>query len=203
VALAALVTLPVLGAGEPLGSFLAVDGADFVLPQLALVGGVLLVMRSANGDLSRLPRWGEWVRAMAVAVFGAAVIYALCAPLGAALHALTPTPERARALLEMVPLALCFFLGLDLVLRRGTPAEATALALAGRFVVLGVLLAAGLAGLMRPLIVLTLPGIAVFVLVFEVLAWRIYTRSRNLVAIAVLEALLLAWALAAVLPIRS
>jgi hypothetical protein len=129
-------------------------------------------------------------------------LFVLLNPLGLFLHRLTLTPERMLAFVLATLSLLPFSLASALLLRRGPPVTATLYALAGRALVLLVLAADVWAGLLNGVVALLLGPLVLIFLLFELLAASIYATSRNLLAIAVIDAAWLALILAAVMPIR-
>jgi hypothetical protein len=129
-------------------------------------------------------------------------LFLLMQPIGVVVHRATLTPERmlvfAAATLGLLPLTLAF----NLLLRCGATASATLTALAGRVLVLLVLFAGVKAGVLDVVLLFMLPTLAVVYLLFEVLASALYAVSRNLLAIALLDAAWLAFVTAAVMPVR-
>jgi hypothetical protein len=112
------------------------------------------------------------------------------------------TPERCvvfvAATLGLLPLALAS----SGLLRCGGTAAAATGAVAGRVLVLLVLILGVRLGLLSGGVMFVVPsllGIAVFV---EVFAAPVYAASRNLVAIAVVDAAWLAFVVAAIMPMR-
>ena len=88
------------------------------------------------------------------------------------------------------------------LLRRGSTLRATLSGLAGRFVVVLVLVAGGLTGLVSGVVLFMLPALALVMLLTEVLAASLYATSHNRVAIALVDAAWLALVVAAIMPIR-
>ena len=137
---------------------------------------------------------------------GAAVgligLFLLMQPIAVVVHRATLTPERmlvfAAATLGLLPLTLAF----NLLLRRGATASATLTALAGRVLILLVLFAGVKAGVLGVVLLFMLPTLAAVCLLFEALASALYAASRNLLAIALLDAAWLAFVTAAVMPVR-
>lgn len=198
VALAA--TMPLLAVGNP-GAVLSLEVGDLVVTHLALAGIALLVMLVLmRAELSPLLR--AWPRTLAGAAVGLVGAYCLMAPLGVVLHRMAPTPERllvfGAAALALLPLTLSF----QVLLRRGAPAGASAFAVAGRALVLLALVAGVWLGILGGVVLLMLPSLAVLFVQAELVATPIYAVSRNLGAIAFLDATWLAFVMASSMPIR-
>jgi hypothetical protein len=201
VAAAFALTMPLLSTGIP-GAILSVEVGDSMVSHFALAGIALLVAIHLLRPelLEGLPE-----RPLAVlpgVAVGLVGLFLLMQPIGVVVHRATLTPERmlvfAAATLGLLPLTLAF----NLLLRRGATASATLTALAGRVLVLLVLFAGVKAGVLDVVLLFMLPTLAVVYLLFEVLASALYAVSRNLLAIALLDAAWLAFVTAAVMPVR-
>ncbi len=119
------------------------------------------------------------------------------------LHAAALTPVRLMLFLGVALAIAPFSLALQLLLRRGSTLRATAAALTGRAVVMGVLLL-GIATDLLPAVVTILLGPLLLVsIASEIVSTAIYARSRNAVAIAVFDASLQALWLAIAMPVRA
>ena len=136
------------------------------------------------------------------AAVGTIAVFSLMRVFEPVMHRLTLTPERTLVFFMvtagLLPLALAF----NLLLRRGPTPGATVAALAGRILILLVLLAGVKAGLLGSVVLFMLPALAFVCIQFEVLAAAIYAGSRNLLAIGILDAAWLAMVTAAIMPIR-
>lgn len=200
-AVALALPLPLLTL-EPLASIVSLEVADALVGLLALAGLALLVFALPRLDLPLSP-WlagaGRSLPGAALAMIGA---FALNAPFGVVLHRLALTPERMLAFF-MVALGLFpFSLALQLLLRRGAPLGAALHALAGRAVLVLVLVAGLAAGLVHPVMAFLLGPLCVFFVLIELFSAALYATSRNLVAIAFVDAGWLALILAAIMPTR-
>ncbi len=201
VAAAFALTMPLLSTGIP-GAILSVEVGDSLVSHFALAGIALLVaIRLLRPELLEgLPE-----RPLAVlpgVAVGLVGLFLLMQPIAVVVHRATLTPERmlvfAAATLGLLPLTLAF----NLLLRRGATASATLTALAGRVLVLLVLFAGVKTGVLDVVLLFMLPTLAAVYLLFEVLASALYAASRNLLAIALLDAAWLAFVTAAVMPVR-
>lgn len=200
-AAAILLAFPAVAADPPLG-FLGLEIGDVVISQLALAGGALLGLLALAGRLDTAawrPRFGHGV---AAGLAGFAVVYALLAPLGVVGHRLVPSPERLLASGLAALLVFPFFLGFEIALRRGGALAASGFGLAGRALVLGLLLLGVSLGVTPFVVVLMLPVLAALFLLFEIAAASLHAAGGNLVALAVLEAAWFAWATGATMPMR-
>jgi dienelactone hydrolase len=199
-ALALLATLPLLAVGNP-GAILSIEVGDVIVTHLALVGVALLVvlvlMRAQIAPVFR--RWPGSIAGASVALIGC---YCLMLPLAVVVHRMALTPERmgvfAVASVALLPLTLAF----QILLRRGSPASATAFAVAGRVLIL-LAFAAGVAlGILGGVVLLMLPLLALVFVQAELVATPIYAVSRNLMAIAFMDATWLAFIVASGMPVR-
>jgi dienelactone hydrolase len=198
---ASLAALPLVAAGGS-GGALPVEVGDVVVTHFALTGLALLAgMRLLRPQLLA----GLLERPLAsLAAAGAALLalHALVQPLAPPLHRLTFTPERLLVLGAALPGLLLLALPANVLLRRGSVAGATLRCVAGRLLVFACLLLAARLGAFPRVTLLMLPSLAMASLVFEALAAALYARSRNHLAIAVVDAGWLALVLAAILPLR-
>lgn len=196
------VTVPVLSTGERLAWFTGLEALDTLLPQLALIGGLLLTLGAFRpGLLPSIPGPGRW-RGIAVAALGAGLVYSVLAPMSVALRRLTPTPERLLALILTLPFLALFFLALDLLLRRGTPLHAALWSLAGRALMVVLWIAGVELRIVPPMTVVIAPLFLILLIPLEVVSWRVYRRSRNLVVTAAFESLAFGWLITMLLPLR-
>lgn len=195
-------TLPILATGERLAWFVSLEALDTLLAHLTLIGAILLAVAAIRpGTLAPVPREGRWA-SLAVAALGAALLYAALAPMSIVLRRLTPTPERLLAFALALPFLAVLFLGLDLLLRRGTPGQAAAWSLAGRALMVVLWIAGVELRIVPPMTVVIGPLFLIVLLPLEVVAWRVHARSRNLVVTAVFESLAFGWIVTMLLPLR-
>jgi dienelactone hydrolase len=200
-AVALFATLPLATPGRP-GAILSIEVGDLVVTHFALAGiGLLVVLhlRDRVHFASPFAAPGRSLLGAAIAVIG---VYVLMQPFGTILHRLSLTPERAiifaLAGLGLLPLALA----MQMLLRRGPPLPATLYALAGRALVVLAMLAGVSVGVLPPVVLLMIPPLVIVFLMAEVLASSVYVASRNLLAIAAIDAGWLALVVAAVMPVR-
>jgi hypothetical protein len=197
---ALLLTMPLVANGSP-AEIVSAEVADVAVAHLALAGLALLVgIGLRRPELLR----GLFERApatLAGAALASVAVFVLQHQFGAVVHRTTLTPERM-AVFAMTGLGfLPVSLAIAVLLRRGPTASASCFALAGRAVVLLALLAGAFAFGHRVLIFM-LPSLAGVGLLFEVFAASLYAASRNLLAIALVDAAWLAMVTAAVMPVR-
>ena len=200
-ALVLAVAMPLLATGTP-AEIVSAEVLDAVVAQLALAGVLLLLWLRWRepGAVSRALRAPQ--RALPAAGLGLLAVFTLTQAFGVAVHRSTLSPERMVVFaMSAVGLSL-FSLPFQLLLRRGPPLSAALSALAGRAVVLGVLLAGVATGVLPFVLVLMLPPLCGVFAALEVVAAGIYAGSRNPLAIALLEAGWLAAVAAAIMPVR-
>ncbi len=196
-----LATLPLLALGSPL-SFLGIEVGELTLAHMSLAGVTWLGGLALLGRLDRASWQPGAARAALAGAAGFVAVYALLVPLGVVFHRLIPTPERLMVTIAAALAILPFFLAYELGLRRGGTFTAALLGLDGRVVLLGATWLAIRVGVFPHVVILLLPLFAVGFVLVEIVAIAIYARSRNVVAIACFEALWVAWATAATMPIR-
>lgn len=201
IAAALFAAMPLASPGSP-GAILSVEVGDVVVIHFALAGIALLValyLRDAARFASLFATPGRSLLGAALGVIG---VYVLLQPLGTYVHRVALTPERlgvfALAGLGFLPLALA----MQALLRRGRPGSATLYACGGRVLVLLVLLAGVVSGVLPGVVMLMLPALVVVFVLAELLASSVYVASRNLLAIAAIDAGWLALVVAAIMPIR-
>jgi dienelactone hydrolase len=200
-ALAFALTMPLLATGTP-AEILSAEVADALVAQFGLAGVALLlwIRWREPGLLSRVLR--EPLPALLAAAVGMLVVFVMSSASGVAVHRSTLTPER----MAVFAMAAAGFLPLSLAanccLRRGPPLVASLTALVGRVVALAVLVAGVAAGVLGFVLLLMLPLLFALFAALELLAAGVYAGSRNLLAIALLDAGWLAAVAAAVMPVR-
>jgi dienelactone hydrolase len=201
IAAAFALTMPLLAVGIP-GAILSIEVGDAVVSQFALAGIALLVAIRLRRPALLEGLLQQPLATLLGAALGVVGIFVLMQPFGVVIHRATLTPERglvfAMATLGFLPLALAF----NLLLRRGAPAGAALTALAGRAVILCMLLAGVKAGVVPGVVLFLLPALTAIALFFEALAASLYAASRNLAAIALIDAAWLALVMASTMPIR-
>ena len=94
-----------------------------------------------------------------------------------------------------------FWMGFELLVRRGGLIRSTLWAIAGRVLIL-ILTLVGVSLQVLPFVLtLTLPMIGLALAMIEIFSASAYSASRNLVLIAIVETLWFAWLIAATVPI--
>jgi dienelactone hydrolase len=198
---ALVAAMPLLATGTP-AEIVSAELLDSVVANFALAGvGLLLWIRW------REPGLLGWVirdpaAPLLAAGLGILAVFSLTSPFGVAVHRVTLTPERmlvfAMAAAGFFPLSLAF----ACVVRRGPALGALLFGLAGRALVV-LFLGAGIAvGLLPFVLLLMFPMLCVAFALTEFLACFVYAGSRNLLAIALVDAGWLAAIAAAVMPLR-
>jgi hypothetical protein len=182
--------------------FLSLQVYDVIVSHLLLAGVFLLAGLALRGDLAELRNGLRWRRSIGPAFVAFVVIYVLLAPLGVVTHRLTPTPERLGVGLLATLLLFPFFLAFELQLRRGAAGRAFVFGLMGRVMILLVTYLGVLAGVLPPVVLLMLPVLALTFLMVELLAASLYARSHDVVLVAMVESLWIAWIFAVTAPIR-
>ena len=194
-------TMPLAASGNP-GAILSIEVGDVVAYHFALAGIVLLVALYLRDRTQFASLFAAAGRSLLGAALGMIGIYVLLQPFGTYFHRLGLTPERM-GVFVLVGLA---FLPLELatqtLLRRGRPLSAALYAAGGRALILLVLVAGVAAGVLPHVVMLMLPALAIVFVLIEVLDASIYLVSRNLLAIAALDAAWIALIVAAIMPMR-
>jgi hypothetical protein len=194
-------TMPLVAVGAP-GVLLSVEVGDVVVSQFALCGIALLVLLQLR---ERIPA-AALVASPLSTILGASLaiiaVFVLMVPLGVVAHRLTLTPERMLVFLLSALALLPFAVAFQLLLRSGRPLVASLAAVGGRALVLLVLVAGVRIGVMPGVVTLMLPPLALVFCFIEVLAASIYATSRNVAAIALIDAAWVALIVAAAMPIR-
>jgi dienelactone hydrolase len=199
VAGALLVAMPILAIGVP-ASFLALAVGDVVASLLAIAGSVLLVALALRGDTGRFPALRGVVAGGAA---GFLAVYVLLMPLDVVGHHMALAPGRLLPFAGMTLLVLPFFVAFEALLRRGRPATATLLGVAGRIVLLGMIFLGVQLGVVPFVVVLMLPTLALLFLLVEVFAAGCYVASGNWLVIALVESAWLAWSTAVTSPLTG
>ncbi len=201
---------------------LIVGGALFVAMPLAaanpasfvpiLVGDVQISWLMVAGliMLGVLVLWQplEWYRvregvgsAILAGAAGFAVAYVCQVALSVMLHHLSLSPERLMVMVMATVLMFPFWIGFELLVRRGGLAISTVWGSLGRVLIL-ILMVVGVSLRVLPFVLmLILPIIGVGFVMMEIFAASAYSVSRNLMLIAVAESLWFAWMIAAASPI--
>jgi dienelactone hydrolase len=117
------------------------------------------------------------------------------------LHTLALTPERLILTVVGSLLLLPFWLSFEFMLRRGDLVVSTIRATIGRALVIVMLVTGIFLQVLPGVLMLILPNLVVIYVTVEILAASAYSSSRNLMLIALVESMWLAWTIAATTPI--
>jgi dienelactone hydrolase len=187
-----------LGAGQPIVMLFALAGA-------ALWGGRALAQRGQlGGATGALLAEGQWLPFRTVVWPGlasAGVIVALLLPLAPVFHRMVPTPARGVYWLLLSAAALPFFAAFEALTRRGRGASATLAGIGGKLLLLLVIYVGALVGLLPFVILLLATVLALQYVLLEVFAATAFARGRNTALIAVVEAVLVAFAVVTLTPV--
>jgi dienelactone hydrolase len=195
-----IVTMPLVSTDQP-ASFLPLVVGQVIVSWFALTGVLILGVMALRGTLGWLWISDHAAAACWSALLGFVVIYALQVPGGVVFHRMNLTPERLLAALLATLLLIPFFLGFELLVRRGEIIVSVLLGVLGRAIVL-VALAAGVAAGVVPFVVaLILPSLVIQFIMFEIFAGGVYARSGNILPIVLVESAWLGWIVAATMPI--
>jgi hypothetical protein len=166
------------------------------------VAGLIIVGVLALAQLLNWYRIREGVgAAIAGGTTGFAVVYVCQVAMSVMLHRVSLSPERLMVMAMAAVLLFPFWIGFELLLRRGDILGSTMWASLGRVLIL-VLMVIGVSLNALPFVlILLLPIIALAFVMIEIFSASAYSVSRNLTLIAVFETLWLAWMIAASNPI--
>jgi dienelactone hydrolase len=150
----------------------------------------------------------EWYRireglgvAVAVGAVAFAIVYVCHVAFTVMLHNVALTPERLMVMAMAVVLTFPFWMGFELLVRRGGLAISTVWGLLGRIAILVLMGVAASLDVLPFVLLLVLPILAIAFVMLEIFAASAYSTSRNLTLIAAFETLWFAWMLAATNPI--
>jgi dienelactone hydrolase len=196
---ALLVAMP-LAAGNP-ASFVSVLVGSIQISWFGVAGLIMLGVLAWWHPL-------DWYRiregvgtAIIAGVAGFAVVYVCQVAMSVTLHQLSLSPERVVVMAIATILLFPFWMGFELLVRRGSLLSSTVWAIIGRALIL-VLMVVGVSLSVLPFVLLLiLPILTVTQVMLEIFAASAYSASRNLTLIAVFETLWFAWLIAAASPI--
>ena len=196
----ALIAAMPLAAADP-ASFVPVVVGDVQLSWFAVAGLIMVgvIALSHMVDCSRIvERAGAAILAAAAAF---AVAYVCQIAMTMAFHHLSLSPERLMVMAMATVLMFPFWMGFELLVRRGASVISTVWAVIGRILIV-VLMAVGVSlGALPFVLMLILPIIALNLVMLEIFSASAYSAARNLTLIAAFETLWFAWLIAAVSPI--
>lgn len=192
---ALLVAMP-LAAQNP-ASFVPVLTGSAQVSWFAVAGLIMLAVLALWHPLEWY-RVGEGLGAAILAgAAGFAVVYVCQVAMSITLHHLSLSPERLMVMAMAAVLIFPFWMGFELLVRRGSVVSSTVWAILGRALIL-VLTVVGVSVRALPFVLLLiLPIIGIALLMIEIFSASAYSASRNLTLIAVFETLWFAWMIAA------
>jgi dienelactone hydrolase len=196
-----IVPLPLIAAGSPLPA-LSIEIADRAAPYLAAAGTLTLVALGGLGRFDAFALLARPGRSLLAAAVGVLAVNWLIAPLGLVLHGQTLTPERTLIFVALVPLLLPVGLVLEGVLRRGSLWRGIAFSTLGRLLVVFALGSATAAGALPGVFFLMLPILGGVLIAMELPSAAIRAGGGSPLLGALFQMGMLAWILAAVLPVR-
>jgi len=164
--------------------------------------GVILVIVLT---LAQVLQWRRLRDGLGATVFAAllvmTIIY-LCQVAGqVTLHTLALTPERLIFTAVGTLLLLPFWLGFEFMLRRGDLVVSTVRATIGRALIIAMLVVGIFLQVLPGVLILILPNLVLIYVTVEILAASVYSSSRNLILIALVESMWFTWTIAATAPI--
>ena len=196
---ALLAAMP-LAAADP-ASFVPLVVGDSQLSWFAVAGlitvGVLVLWHPL--EWYRV-REGVGVAIIAGAV-GFAVVYVCQVALSVILHQVSLSPERLMAMALAAVLLFPFWMGFELLVRRGGTVISTVWAVIGRALIVILMVVGVMLQVLPFVLILILPIIGIALVLIEIFATSAYSASRNLALIAIFETLWFAWMIAAASPI--
>jgi len=167
-----------------------------------LVGGLILV------GVIALSHPQEWYRiregagvAMIAGAAGFAVAYVCQVAMSPLLHQLSLSPERLMVMAMGALLMFPFWIGFEMLVRRGGLAISTMWASLGRILILILMVVGVILDVLPGVLMLILPIIVFAFVMIEIFSASAYSTSRNLVLIATFETIWWGWMLAAASPI--
>ncbi len=167
-----------------------------------LVGGLIVV------GVIALSHPQEWYRiregagaAMIAGAAGFLVAYVCQVAMSPLLHQLSLSPERLLVMAMGALLMFPFWIGFEMLARRGGLAISTMWASLGRILILILMVVGVILDVLPGVLMLILPIIVFAFVMIEIFSASAYGTSRNLVLIATFETLWWGWMLAAASPI--
>jgi dienelactone hydrolase len=196
----ALIAAMPIAAANP-ASFTPVVIGDIQLSWFGVAGLIMVgvLALSHTLDWERVRQGGG--ATILVAIGGFALAYVCQVAMSVTFHHQSLSPERLMVMGMACVLLFPFWMGFELLVRRGGVAISTVWALLGRILIV-VLMAAGVSlGVLPFFLMLILPIIVVNFVMIEIFSAAAYSASRNLTLIAVFETLWFAWLIAGPSPI--
>jgi len=150
----------------------------------------------------------EWYRvregvgaAMLAGAAGFAVVYVCQVAMSVMLHHLSLSPERLMVMAMATVLLFPFWMGFELLVRRGGLTISTVWGSLGRILILAMMVVGVSLNVLPFVLMLVLPIIGIGFVMMEIFAASAYSVSRNLTLIAFAETLWFAWMIVAAAPI--
>ncbi|MGH7779693.1 MAG: alpha/beta hydrolase [Candidatus Binataceae bacterium] len=200
IAVALLIAMPLMGVEPPAYAVSLIVG-DELFSWIGLAGGAILAVLAALAMIDWASVTAGTRRTLLAAVLAFGAIYALQLPFDQVLHTLAPTPERLLATIIGTAIVLPFFFSFEWLLRRGGLIESTIACVVGRAVIV-VMLMIGIALRILPgVLALTMSLLVLQFIAFEIFAVSTYSRSNNLLVIAIVESTWFVWIAAVTMPI--
>jgi hypothetical protein len=158
---------------------------------------VLALWNRLNGEQMRK----DLGATLFAAALGFAVIYISIGAISVTFHRMAFTPERLLFFALGSALIYPFWLGFELLVRRGGVAISTVMAALGRILILLLVVLGVAVGVLPEVIMLVLPFLVLEFAMIEIFAASAYSTSRNLNLIALVESAWFVFMIAATAPI--
>jgi dienelactone hydrolase len=196
---ALLASMP-LAAADP-ASFVPIIIGSIQISWFAVAGLIMVGVLA----LWQLHEWDS-VRdgvgaAMLAGAAGFAVAYVCQVAMSVMLHHLSLSPERLTVMAMATVLMFPFWMGFELLMRRGGLVISTVWGSLGRILILVMMVVGVSLNVLPFVLMLVLPIIGIGFVMMEIFAASAYSVSRNLTLIAFAESLWFAWMIAAASPI--
>ena len=196
----ALIAAMPLAAADP-ASFVPVVVGDIQLSWFGVAGLIMVGVLALSHGL-------DWYRvregagaAILVAAGGFAVAYVCHIAMSVAFHYQSLSPERLMVMAMATALLFPFWMGFELLVRRGGSAISTVWGVLGRILIVVLMVAGVSLGMLPFFLMLILPIVVLNLVMIEIFSAAAYSASRNLTLIATFETLWFAWLIAAASPI--
>ncbi len=196
----ALIAAMPLAAANP-ASFVPVVVGNIQLSWYAVAGlialGVLALSHTADW-----PRVREGAgAAIFAAAAGFAVAYVCQVAMSVTFHHQSLSPERLMVMAMASVILFPFWMGFELLVRRGGAVISTVCAVLGRALIVALMALGVSLGVLPFFLTLIAPIIALNLVMIEIFSASAYSASRNLTLVAAFETLWFAWLIAAASPI--
>ncbi|MGB9381105.1 alpha/beta hydrolase [Candidatus Binatus sp.] len=197
-----IAAIPLVATVSP-AAFLSTEGGDELFSWLGVAGVILLAIFAARNSID----WRRIAAGVGPTLLAGGIaltlIYAATVQMMVAVHRMSFTPERLVAACFSTMLALPFFFGFETLVRRGAIGISTLLGTLGRVMIIVVLFGSIDAGVLPIGFGPAYVGLFVVMFaMFEIFAASVYSGSRNLALIAIVESAWIGWIVSAWMPIR-